>query len=70
MDDKEFKKRLKKLARNNGIDYRETRQGKSSHSRVYYGEKLTTVRKGEIGTGLLSDMCKQLGITKKDLTEV
>ena len=38
MDDKEFKKRLKKLAKNQNIFYDETRQGKGSHSRVYFGD--------------------------------
>lgn len=69
MDDKEFKKRLRRLAKETGKDYQETRQGKGSHSRVYYGDKFTTVRHGEIGTGLLSAMCKQLGIDKKDLND-
>ena len=40
MDDKEFKKRVKKIAKKHGVEYRETRQGKGSHSRVYYGEVL------------------------------
>lgn len=69
MDDKEFRKRLRNLAKKNGKDYLETRQGKGSHSRIYYGDQFTTVRHEEIGTGLLSAMCRQLGISKKDLTD-
>jgi hypothetical protein len=68
MDDKDFKKRVKKLAKKNGYEYLETRQGKGSHCRVYYGEKFTTVKHGEIRIGLLLEMCRQLGITRDDLT--
>ncbi len=67
MDGKEFKKKVKKLAKENGVPYEETRQGKGSHSRVYYGRNFTTVKQGEIGPGLLNAMCKQLGIDKNDL---
>ena len=70
MDGKEFKKRVKKLARENGIDCYETRQGKGSHSRLYYGKKWTTVKQSEIGPGLLNAMCAQLDINKKDLLEI
>jgi hypothetical protein len=70
MDEKEFKKKVKKLAKKNDVEYQETRQGKGSHSRVYYGEVFTTVKQGEIGEGLLGAMCGQLGISKKDLREI
>jgi mRNA interferase HicA len=69
MDGKEFKKRLKRLAKIKEIHFVETRQGKGSHSRVYFGEKFTTVKNGEIGDGLLNSMCKQLDITKQELLE-
>lgn len=69
MDDKEFRKKVKKLAKENGVTYEETRQGKGSHSRIYYGEKFATLKKGEIGLGLLTAMCTQLGVKKKDLME-
>jgi mRNA interferase HicA len=69
MDDKEFKKRVKKIAKKHGVEYRETRQGKGSHSRVYYGERFATVKQGELGAGLLNEMCKQLGLTKIELME-
>lgn len=67
MDGKEFKKRVKKLARSNGVSYREENRGKGSHERVYYGANFTTVKHSEIGPGLLHEMCKQLGINKQDL---
>jgi hypothetical protein len=70
VNDREFKKRLRKLAKQEGVEYRESRQGKGSHSRVYYGNNFTTLKHGEIGTGLLNQMCKQLGIDKNKLMEV
>ncbi len=69
MDDKDLRKRLRKLAKAQDLRYEETRQGKGSHTRIYFGGYFTTVRHGEIGTGLLSSMCKQLGITRKDLDD-
>jgi predicted RNA binding protein YcfA (HicA-like mRNA interferase family) len=40
-----------------------------SHGTLYLGDRLTVVKdlKKELGPGLLSDMCKQLGIRKGDL---
>lgn len=67
MDDKEFRKRVKRLAKKLGLEYREVRQGKGSHEGLFLGNKRTTIKKGEIGAGLLSEMCRQLGIHKKDL---
>lgn len=67
MDGTEFKKKLKKLARENGVEYKEENRGKGSHSRAYYGDKFTTVKHGEISKGLLAAMCKQLGVNKNDL---
>lgn len=69
MNDKEFKKKVKKLSNQNGVEYRATRQGKGSHSRVYYGTRFTTVKRGDIGAGLLKAMCIQLGITRDELME-
>jgi len=47
----------------------ETRAGKGSHGRLYYGKRFTTVkhRRKEIGAGLLAAMLAQLGISKEDL---
>lgn len=67
VDDKEFKKLVKALAKEKGLVFNETRQGKGSHSRVYLGSVFTTVKHGEIGPGLLSAMCQHLNITKKQL---
>jgi len=46
-----------------------SRRGKGSHGRLYYGDRFTTLkdRKKEIGPGLLNAMLDQLGLTKEDL---
>jgi len=67
MNDKEFKKKVKALAKANKVKYQETRQGKGSHTRIYYDTKFTTVKMGELSKGLLNAMCTQLGIDKENL---
>ena len=66
----ELVRRLRRLAKERGVyfDY-EPRHGKGSHGRLLFGDRLTTVkdRKKEIGSGLLHDMLKQLGLTEEDL---
>ena len=44
-------------------------KGKGSHGKVYFGTVSTIVkdRKKELGTGLLRQMCKDLGIRPEDL---
>jgi hypothetical protein len=44
-------------------------KGKGSHGKVYFGTAATIVkdRKKELGTGLLHQMCKDLGIKPEDL---
>lgn len=68
IDGKEFIKKVKKLAKHNGIDITVTEQGKGSHKTLFYGTTFTRVKmSGEIGPGLLNAMCKQIGIKKEDL---
>ena len=45
--------------------------GKGSHATLFLGSHRTTLKdlKQEIGESLLNDMCRQLGISKKDLFE-
>lgn len=70
MDGGEFRRRIRRLAKRRGIDYRFSRQrGKGSHGTLYYGDRKTTVKSGEIGQGLLGAMLKQLGLNKKDFDE-
>lgn len=70
MKGSEFLKKLRKLGKMRGINVRLVpERGKGSHSTVYYGSKFTTIKdlKKEIGLGLLSVYCKQLGVDKNDL---
>ena len=67
MDNNEFHSRVKRYAKRNGLDCRfEPTEGKGSHGRLYLGSRFTTLKRGEIGPGLLSAMLRQLGIQKKD----
>jgi len=66
----EFLRRLRSLARRERLAYRwRPERGVGSHGTVYLGNRFTVVKdpKKELGPGLLSDMCKQLGIRKEDL---
>ena len=50
----EFVRRVRRLGRERGIAVRfESRPGKGSHGRLYYGERFTAVkdRRKEIGVG-------------------
>ncbi len=70
MNGGEFLKRLRRLGRNNGVAVRyDGKPGKGSHGRVYYGAAFTTIKdlRKEIGSGLLSKMLADLGLTKDDL---
>ena len=63
---------MKELATNKGLEFELVEShGKGSHATVYLGGARTTIkdRKKEIAEGLLSAMCSQLGITKKDLMD-
>lgn len=66
----DFIRRVGKLGRKRGIHVRfESRKGKGSHGRIFYGDRFTTVkdRRKEIGKGLLASMLAQLGLSFKDL---
>jgi hypothetical protein len=66
----EFIRRVMKHGRKNGVDVRfESRPGKGSHGRLYYGNRFTTVknRRQEIGKGLLHAMLSQLGLSIDDI---
>lgn len=66
----EFIKRLKRLAREQGIDVRiDKKRGKGSHVTLYYGDRLTIVRNpsDELKTGTLKAMLKQLGLNSSDI---
>lgn len=69
MDGHEFEKRVKQLGRKTGRQARFESHGKGSHSRLYPGDRFTTIkdRKKEPGKGLLKAMCTQLGIPPNEL---
>lgn len=71
MDGNEFLKRLKRLARRNGVEVRIENHGKGSHQRLYYGERRTTMqdRRKELKKGMVAGMCADLGVTLNDLME-
>ncbi|MGA2181749.1 MAG: hypothetical protein ABSH47_01850 [Bryobacteraceae bacterium] len=66
----EFLRKAKALAKRNKLAYRWVpERGVGSHGTVYIGERFAVVKdlKKELGPGLLSDMCRQLGVCKEDL---
>jgi mRNA interferase HicA len=66
----EFLRRVKAVARRRKVAFLWMEErGVGSHGTLYLGDRLTVVKdlKKEIGPGLLSAMCKQLGIRKEDL---
>ncbi|HVA15835.1 MAG TPA: hypothetical protein VNF99_21495 [Stellaceae bacterium] len=67
MNGKEFVGRVKKLGKAKGIVVEiDKAHGKGSHQTVFFGAARTIVKHGEIGTGLLHAMLKQLGIDPKE----
>jgi hypothetical protein len=63
----EFHRRLKALARQQRRVYHwRSERGAGSHGTVYFRDRFTIVKdlNKELGPGLLSDMCRQLGIQK------
>ena len=70
MNGHEFLRRLHKLAKEKDLQVvHEKAHGKGSHGRVYLGTSYTTLKdpKKEIGPGLLSKMCRDLGIKPNEL---
>ncbi len=70
MNGNEFLKMIRRLGRKNDIPVSfETRPGKGSHGRLFYGEQFTALkdRKEEIGTGLYHKMLRDLGISPDDV---
>ncbi len=70
MTGEELIRYVRKLGRERRIAVRsESRKGKDSHGRLYYGDRFTTVkdRRKEMSTGLLVSMLSQLGLSRKDI---
>lgn len=54
---------LRQIARKNGVELRVVEsRGKGSHYQVYYGDRSTTVKSGELRPGYVSLIRKQLGV--------
>lgn len=70
MKGSEFLRRVKALSRRKAIAVQwNAERGVGSHGTLYLGSRFTVVKEltKEIGPGLLSAMCKQLGIRKEEL---
>ena len=63
MNGREFVRRARRYARRNGLEWRfDPTQGKGSHGRFFIEERYTAVQHGEIGTGTLRSMLRDLNI--------
>ncbi len=68
----EFVRRVRRLGRGRGVKVRfESRPGKGSHGRLYFGGRFTTVkdRRKQLGAGLVAAMLRQLGLNREDLDQ-
>jgi hypothetical protein len=68
MNSKQSRRRARAWASTKGVSFRvEKSRGKGGHQIVHVGETgRTTVKTGEIGTGLLVAMLEQLGIPPEE----
>lgn len=67
MNGDQFIRRARKWAKANGLEERVVAsRGKGGHQTQYIGGRFTVVKTGEIGTGLLRAMLKQLDIPKDE----
>ncbi|MBF2057420.1 MAG: type II toxin-antitoxin system HicA family toxin [Cyanobacterium sp. T60_A2020_053] len=70
MTGNEFVKKLKKLAKERGLECKtDQKRGKGSHVTLYFGSKFTILRnpKDELKKGTLNAMLNQLGLSQNDL---
>jgi mRNA interferase HicA len=66
----EFLRKMRVFAKRKKLTFRWVpERGSGSHGTLYVGDRFTIVKdlKKELGSGLLLDMVKQLGIRKEDL---
>lgn len=67
MNGAQFIRRARKWANAKGETFTvEASRGKGGHQMARLGDRVTTVKSGEIGSGLLAAMLKQLGIPKDE----
>ena len=69
MKGSEFLRKLRRLAKQQGLAVKLTTRGKGSHGTLYVGERKATLPdpKKELKPGTFRAMCAQLGIDPKDL---
>ncbi len=68
MEGAEFIRKVRKLGGKRSVTVAlDTSHGKGSHAILRFGNRLTTVRKGELSRGTLHAMLKQLGLGLDDL---
>ena len=68
MNDREFLRRARRYARERRLDFDfASSRGKGSHGEVRLGAYRTTVPHGEIPTGTLASMLKDLHIDRREL---
>ncbi len=67
MNGREFVRRARRYARRHGLEFGfDPAKGKGSHGTVYLGDRETQVQHGEIATGTLMSMFRNLGIDRRD----
>ena len=67
MNGREFIRRARRYARRHGLEFAfDPAKGKGSHGTVYLGDRETQVQHGEIATGTLMSMFRNLGIDRRD----
>jgi len=68
MNGAEFIRRGRRLGRKRDIAVTlESARGKGGHRTLRFGDRLTVVKSGEIGKGLLRAMCRQLDIDPDEI---
>ena len=67
MNSREFIGMARRYARSTGQLFRfDPTHGKGSHGRLYVGDRFTTVKRGELSTGLVAAMLRQLTIDRRE----
>ena len=67
MNDREFLRRARRYARRKRLSFRsDPDKGKGSHAELWIGSNRATIQHGEIPTGTLMAILKQLGIDRRE----
>ena len=67
MNGREFIRRARRYARRHRLEFEfDPAKGKGSHGTVYVGDRRTRVQHGEIATGTLMSMLKDLDIDRRE----